>query len=239
MHVSKDLIWRRESEKSKQWPQTSKTFVPMGRVTCRCPYKASVGWRGQATAHRPQTTDPTATCDARLQEPVSQSQKVWADLKAKLPDRPEKKHSLITEDHTWSTKRLQRSNKERSIIPRSCTLLRLISDYGLHHPSDHPWSPSSMNVRDHMHGRNTSGDLMTFPDIQRVALWQLQPPGMDDSVATKARAAAAAASPARRPGLASFASRTNRRRCRPCPPALCAVSFASSPSTGRWLASRR
>jgi len=54
--------------------------------------------------------------------------------------------------------------------------LRLISDYGLHHPGDHPWSLSSMNVRGHMHGRTTSADLWTFPDIQRGALWQLQPP---------------------------------------------------------------
>jgi len=76
-----------------------------------------------------------------------------------------------------------------------------------------------MNVRDHMHGRNTSGDLMTFPDIQRVALWQLQPPGMDDSVATKARAAAAAASPARRSHRVPTAAAVVpvRPRCVPCP----------------------
>ena len=77
-----------------------------------------------------------------------------------------------------------------------------------------------MNVRDHMHGRNTSGDLMTFPDIQRVALWQLQPPGMDDSVAIKARTAAAAVVlDSRRSHRVPTAAAVVpvRPRCVPCP----------------------
>ena len=48
----------------------------VSRVVVRTKPQLAGGARPQPTDHRPQTTDPTATCDARLQEPVSQSQKV-------------------------------------------------------------------------------------------------------------------------------------------------------------------